>query len=46
MLKALYAPLVKQAKKAAGRNDIERHYVMRSSAAIGHLLMRLEDKSK
>ncbi len=46
MLKALYAPLVKQAKKAAGRNDIERHYVMRSAAAIGHLLMRLEDKSK
>ena len=45
MLKALYAPLVKQAKKAAGRTDIERHYVMRSAAAIGHLLMRLEDKS-
>ena len=45
MLKALYAPLVKQAKNAAGRTDIERHYVMRSAAAIGHLLMRLEDKS-
>ncbi len=45
MLKALYAPLVKQAKNAIGRTDIERHYVMRSAAAIGHLLMRLEDKS-
>ena len=42
MLPALYAPLAKQAKKDAGRMEIERCYGMRSAAAIGHLLMRLD----
>ena len=42
MLDALYAPLAKQAKKAAGRTEIERRYGMRAAAAIGHLLMRIE----
>ena len=42
MLRALYAPLVKQAKKDAGLMEIERCYGMRSLAAIGHLLVRLD----
>jgi hypothetical protein len=42
MLDALYAPLKKQAKTDSGRTEIERRYGMRSAAAIGHLLMRLE----
>ncbi len=42
MLRALYAPIAKQAKKEAGRMEIERRYGMRSAAAIGHLLMRLD----
>lgn len=46
LLKALYAPLAKQVKTANGRTDIERRYGMRSAAAIGHLLMRLDDESK
>lgn len=46
MLDALYAPLAKQAKKAAGRKEIERRYGMRAAAAIGHLLMRIEAEMK
>lgn len=46
MLDALYAPLAKQAKKAAGRTEIERRYGMRAAAAIGHLLMRIEAQMK
>ena len=46
MLDALYAPLAKQAKKAAGRTEIERRYGMRAAAAIGHLLMRIEAEMK
>jgi hypothetical protein len=46
MLKVLYAPLAKQAEKASGRTDIERRYGMRSVAAIGHLLTRLDDETK
>ena len=42
MLDALYTPLKKQAKTDSGRTEIERRYGMRSAAAIGHLLMRLE----
>ena len=42
MLRSLYAPLAKQAKKDAGRMETERRYGMRSAAAIGHLLMRLD----
>ena len=46
MLDALYASLAKQAKKAAGRTEIERRYGMRAAAAIGHLLMRIEAEMK
>ena len=46
MLDALYAPLAKQAKKAAGRTEIERRYGMRAAAAIGHFLMRIEAEMK
>ena len=42
MLRALYAQLAKQAKKDASRMESERCYGMRSAAATGHLLMRLD----
>jgi hypothetical protein len=38
--------LAKQANKASGRTDIERRYGMRSSAAIGFLLKRLDNETK
>lgn len=46
LLDALYAPLKKQTKTDAGRTEIERRYGMRSAAAIGHLLMRVEGELK